>query len=370
MQAATFGITETDRYVGGEDAYVSQVEVANTGGSDLNEVLYRAADCYLSSSDVGFGSYDSQSGARGVPGGRRRRPGPRGPPSSSRSPRSATSSRGPHFEVWEQIDTRALFPDTCDCGISQDNGAGLSWNLFLLAGSSEIRSHLVRWGAAGVQAPEALFSVDRSTGTGPTGSSSTGTRLFDPDGQVVDYAWDFGDGASSTEAAPFHDYAAPGSYDISLTVTDDDGVEGTRSDQVTFTGVPNVDFAPEVRIHPDEDHLPMNPYAFIDSSKLVWAHDNLCPNDFEVDDVDAALLGSGGYEHKEAKPPFKGCKHTGPKYRTNAYTRPFDDDHPNRADIAGEEGFYLDFDTDDEPDTFGPHPVWDPRPRRSPATPS
>jgi hypothetical protein len=350
-------ITETDRYVAGEDAYFSQVEVANTGGSDLDAVLYRAADCYLSSSDVGFGSYDVQSGAVGCQEDAGGAPGPRAAELVPLSPLS-NFFEGGYFEVWEQIDTRAPFPDTCDCGISQDNGAGLSWNLFLPAGSSETRSHLVRWGSAGVLPPEALFSVIPFDWNGPYRVQFDGNPSFDPDGQVVDYAWDFGDGGSSTEAAPFHDYAAPGTYDISLTVTDDDGVEGTRSDQLTFTGVPNVDFAPEVRIHPDEDHLPMNPYTFIDSSKLVWAHDNACPNDFEVQDVDAALLGSGGYDHRQAKSPFQLCRHYGSRYRTNDYTRPFDGDHPARENIADEEGFYLDFDTDDEPDTFGPHPVW------------
>src|SRR5439155_26636867 len=37
------------------------------------------------------------------------------------------------------------------------------------------------------------------------------------------YAWDFGDGSTSTQAAPAHAYATPGSYAVKLTVTDKDG---------------------------------------------------------------------------------------------------------------------------------------------------
>ncbi|GAB4086093.1 hypothetical protein GCM10028784_27230 [Myceligenerans cantabricum] len=43
----------------------------------------------------------------------------------------------------------------------------------------------------------------------------------------VSYAWDFGDGSTSTEADPRHAYARPGSYDATLTVTYADGEETT-----------------------------------------------------------------------------------------------------------------------------------------------
>jgi plastocyanin len=51
------------------------------------------------------------------------------------------------------------------------------------------------------------------------------------------YAWDFGDGKTSTEANPRHEYNKPGSYTISLTITDDRGntATQTRNDYVTIT---------------------------------------------------------------------------------------------------------------------------------------
>jgi hypothetical protein len=51
------------------------------------------------------------------------------------------------------------------------------------------------------------------------------------------YAWDFGDGKTSTEANPRHEYNKPGSYTISLTITDDRGntATQTRTDYVTIT---------------------------------------------------------------------------------------------------------------------------------------
>ncbi len=35
-------------------------------------------------------------------------------------------------------------------------------------------------------------------------------RRTDPDGAIAGYAWNFGDGTTSTEAKPVHTYAAPG----------------------------------------------------------------------------------------------------------------------------------------------------------------
>ena len=45
----------------------------------------------------------------------------------------------------------------------------------------------------------------------------------DSDGSVVAWAWDFGDGNSSSLANPSHTYADYGTYQVTLTVTDNDG---------------------------------------------------------------------------------------------------------------------------------------------------
>jgi PKD repeat protein len=47
---------------------------------------------------------------------------------------------------------------------------------------------------------------------------------YDPDGQIVSYEWDFGDGTNGTEEIVNHSYSSPGNYTVNLTVTDDDSV--------------------------------------------------------------------------------------------------------------------------------------------------
>ena len=54
--------------------------------------------------------------------------------------------------------------------------------------------------------------------------SSAGS--VDTDGTITGWAWNFGDGGTSTLANPTHVYAATGTFNVTLTVTDDQGATG------------------------------------------------------------------------------------------------------------------------------------------------
>ncbi len=47
-------------------------------------------------------------------------------------------------------------------------------------------------------------------------------RSWDSDGNITSWLWDFGDNGSSTEQNPTHTFAEPGTYTVTLTVTDND----------------------------------------------------------------------------------------------------------------------------------------------------
>lgn len=58
----------------------------------------------------------------------------------------------------------------------------------------------------------------------------------DEGGEIVSYDWDFGDGNDGTGKTVQHGYAAIGGYDVTLTVTDDDGMTGQVTKRVTAAG--------------------------------------------------------------------------------------------------------------------------------------
>jgi PKD repeat protein len=54
----------------------------------------------------------------------------------------------------------------------------------------------------------------------------------DADGTIVSFEWNFGDSAAGTGVTAVHAYAAADTYTVTLTVTDDDGLTGTATDDV------------------------------------------------------------------------------------------------------------------------------------------
>jgi PKD repeat protein len=63
---------------------------------------------------------------------------------------------------------------------------------------------------------------------------------YDPDGTIVSYEWNFGDGLNSTGMIVTHAYEASGNYVVTLTVTDDDGLIDIAMATINVVGVHDI----------------------------------------------------------------------------------------------------------------------------------
>ena len=103
--------------------------------------------------------------------------------------------------------------------------------------------------------PTATIVASPESGRVPLTVDFTGSGSVDPDGSVASYAWDFGDGTTSTDADPQHTYTTVGAKAVSLTVTDDEGATDTAT--TTIAVDPNLSPTAAASADPTSGKLPL-----------------------------------------------------------------------------------------------------------------
>ncbi len=86
------------------------------------------------------------------------------------------------------------------------------------------------------------------------------TDSYDPDGTLVNWTWDFGDGNMSYEPHPTHHYPDAGVYNITLTVTDNNGATNYTTKQIVVQSA-----GPLSSVYVDDDY---------NSSTNGWGYDH------------------------------------------------------------------------------------------------
>jgi PKD repeat protein len=85
-------------------------------------------------------------------------------------------------------------------------------------------------------APRARFRLNGPSGIAPFQLTADGSTAYDYDGSLVSYVWNWGDGSpTSTGVNGSHTFVSPGTYFVSLSVTDNDGNVNTQSTSVSVT---------------------------------------------------------------------------------------------------------------------------------------
>jgi PKD repeat protein len=100
---------------------------------------------------------------------------------------------------------------------------------------------LYRWTASGGnQAQIAQATGDPTDGLAPLTVDFSSAGSHDPEGATLSYAWDFGDGATSTDPDPVHTYTTNGGYTAQLTVSDGSKTSSARVPVVVGNRRPTV----------------------------------------------------------------------------------------------------------------------------------
>ncbi|HEX2084228.1 MAG TPA: hypothetical protein VHF89_00975 [Solirubrobacteraceae bacterium] len=150
--AGSLRLTQVDSYINGQEAYRTDVEIRNNGGSAASGVIYRAGDCYLQESDTGYGFVDGGANAAGCSLNANNSP-------AARIEQWYPLTGGARYmeagfsEVWSHIGTKAPFPNTCRCTEQIDNGAGVSWEFNIPPGGTATFSHLTVFSPRGQAGP-------------------------------------------------------------------------------------------------------------------------------------------------------------------------------------------------------------------------
>ena len=122
----------------------------------------------------------------------------------------------------------AGLPDMNDATSTKQN-VDASTGIVVMANNATSDTYWHMEEPLGAPAPTlaAAFTASPTAGSAPLSVSFSDTSTGSP----KSWHWSFGDGTTSTAEDPVHDYTGPGTYDVSLTVSD-----GVSSDTVTRVG--------------------------------------------------------------------------------------------------------------------------------------
>jgi len=119
--------------------------------------------------------------------------------------------------------------------------------------------------------PLARIKADKTSGKAPLTVQFDGSGSTDPDGQIVSWTWDFGDGTVSKGETVSHEFSG-GNYKVKLTVTDDSGDEASSWINVDVKG----DSPPEIlSFKADRNELEDPPWKITFMAEVKDAEDGV-----------------------------------------------------------------------------------------------
>jgi len=106
-------------------------------------------------------------------------------------------------------------------------------------GASDTATQSIQVGPSN-QSPVAAFTFSPSNPTPSSWVQFDAGSSFDPDGSIVSYSWNFGDGTPAQAGQiVYHPFSAGGTYTVTLTVTDNDGASASSTLPVVVASTAN-----------------------------------------------------------------------------------------------------------------------------------
>ena len=99
------------------------------------------------------------------------------------------------------------------------------------------------------QAPVASFTVSPSAGESGAPFAFNAASSYDPDGSIVGYQWEYGDGSFGSGVTSQHAYSSTGTFTIRLTVIDSGGASATATRSVTVQSAGLPDLVVQSMVH-------------------------------------------------------------------------------------------------------------------------
>lgn len=164
--------------------------------------------------------------------------------------------------------------------------------------------------------PNASLTLDEDEGVEPTLINADASASVDPDGAVVSYSFDFGDGTSAgPQVSPLasHAYYA-GTWVMRVTVRDDAGATATKGDSIVISekpGLPNLVTNPSFEQNTDG----WNSYSGADLKRVAGGYDG----GFALQMTGLKSFGSFGVNDSPNWVAHTGA--SGRRYRFNAWVR-------------------------------------------------
>jgi PKD repeat protein len=90
----------------------------------------------------------------------------------------------------------------------------------------------------GNEGPVAELQYTAGCSVAPLQASFDASRSYDPDGNIVSYSWNFGDGQTGSGATVAHTYDTAGTFPVTLTLLDDEGATSQARGTVTVLSGP------------------------------------------------------------------------------------------------------------------------------------